>query len=53
MRPTKYSQKAILDILYREKVLTKKKILQMSGCSTMTAWRILTELPGGILWVFY
>lgn len=41
MRPTKYSQKAILDLLYREKVLTKEMILQMSGCSTMTAWRIL------------
>ena len=41
LRPTKYSKKDILDLFYRDKVLTKKQILQMSGCSTMTAWRIL------------
>ncbi len=41
LRPTKYSKKNILDLFYRDKVLTKKQILQMSGCSTMTAWRIL------------
>lgn len=43
MRPPKYSKKNILDIFYRNKVLTKKQILQMSGCSTMTAWRILNS----------
>lgn len=42
MRPSKFSQKEILEPFYREKVLTKGEVLQMLGCSTMTAWRILS-----------
>lgn len=42
MRPIKFSQKEILKPFYREKVLTKEQLLQIFGCSAMTAWRILS-----------
>ena len=42
MRPIKFFQNDILELFYREKVLTKEQLLQMLGCSSMTAWRILS-----------
>jgi len=42
MRPIEFSQNDILELFYREKVLTKEQVLHMLGCSTMTAWRILS-----------
>ena len=42
MRPIKFPQKDLLELFYRKKVLTKEQLLQISGCSTMTAWRILS-----------
>lgn len=43
MRPKKFTKKDIVDLFYREKILTKKNLFQMYGCSNMTAWRILSE----------
>ncbi len=43
MRPKKVSSKTIIDAFYKHKVLNKKKILQSAGCSSMTAWRILSQ----------
>jgi hypothetical protein len=43
MRPKKFSTKDIVDLFYKEKVLTKKELFQVCGCSNMTAWRILNE----------
>jgi len=42
MRPVKFTSKDLLELFYCEKVLTKEQLLQRSGCSTMTAWRILS-----------
>ena len=43
MRPIKYKQKDIVDLFYKEKVLTKGQLFEMCGFSNMTAWRILSE----------
>lgn len=43
MRPKKFTTKDIVDLFYKEKVLTKKELFQICGCSNMTAWRILSE----------
>lgn len=43
MRPRKFTKKDIVDLFYKEKILTKKQLVQMCGCSNMTAWRILSE----------
>ena len=43
MRPKKFTKKDILDLFYKEKIITKKQLFQMCGCSNMTAWRILSE----------
>ncbi len=43
MRPIIFSREKILEIFYRHKALSKDKILALSGCSTMTIWRILRE----------
>lgn len=43
MRPIKYKQKNIVDLFYKEKVLTKGQLFEMCGFSNMTAWRILSE----------
>lgn len=43
MRPIKFSRKDILELFYHEKVLTKGQLLEMSGCSSMTVWRILSK----------
>jgi len=42
MRPIEFPRNDILESFYREKVLTKEQLLQIMGCSTMTAWRILS-----------
>ncbi|OEU55527.1 MAG: hypothetical protein BA871_08510 [Desulfuromonadales bacterium C00003096] len=43
MRPIKYKQKDIVDLFYKEKVLTKKQLFEMCGFSNMTSWRMLSE----------
>ena len=43
MRPIKYKQKDIVDLFYKEKILTKGQLFEMCGFSNMTAWRILSE----------
>jgi hypothetical protein len=43
MRPKKFAKKDIVDLFYKQKILTKKQLFQMFGCSNMTAWRILSE----------
>jgi len=43
MRPKKFTKKDIVDLFYKQKILTKKQLFQMFGCSNMTAWRILSE----------
>ncbi len=43
MRPRKFTVKDIVALFYKEKVLTKKQLFQICGCSNMTAWRILSE----------
>ena len=43
MRPKKFTKKDIVELFYKEKILTKKQLTQTSGCSNMTAWRILSE----------
>lgn len=43
MRPINFSREDILELFYREKVLTKEQVLKISGCSNMTVWRILKE----------
>lgn len=43
MRPRKFTKKDIVDLFNKEKILTKKQLVQMCGCSIMTAWRILSE----------
>lgn len=43
MRPKKFTKKDIVDWFYKHKILTKKQLFQMCGCSNMTAWRILSE----------
>lgn len=42
MRPKKFTKKDIVDLFYKEKILTKKQLFQLCGCSNMTAWRILS-----------
>ena len=41
MRPSIYSSDDIIQSFYRNKVLTKKQLQDLWGCSTMTGWRIL------------
>ena len=43
MRPVKFSPKTLIEVLYQHKVLNKEKMLKLSGCSSMTAWRILSK----------
>lgn len=43
MRPIKFKQKDIVDLFYKEKVLTKEQLFERCGFSNMTAWRILSE----------
>lgn len=43
MRTPIFHLQSILDAFKRKKVLTKDEILQAAGCSTMTAWRLLSQ----------
>jgi hypothetical protein len=43
MRPKKFTPKDIVELFYKEKILTKKQLTQAYACSNMTAWRILSE----------
>jgi len=43
MRPTLFQLQDILDVFQREKILTKEQLLQRTGCSSMTAWRLLCQ----------
>lgn len=43
MRPVKFSPKTLIEVFYQHKVLNKEKTLKLSGCSNMTAWRILSK----------
>ena len=43
MRPKKFTKKDIVELFYKQKILTKKQLTQTYGCSNMTAWRILSE----------
>lgn len=43
MRPVKFSPKTLIEVFYQHKVLNKEKMLKLSGCSSMTAWRILSK----------
>jgi hypothetical protein len=43
MRAKKFARDDIVDLFYREKILTKNQLFQVCGCSNMTAWRILNE----------
>lgn len=42
MRPKKFTEKDIVELFYKQKILTKKQLTQSYGCSNMTAWRILS-----------
>jgi hypothetical protein len=44
MRPVTFSKEKILESFYQQKVLTKEQVLKISGCSNMTAWRMLKTL---------
>jgi len=43
MRPVTFSAQKVLQPFYQNKILTKEQLLTHSGCSPMTAWRILTK----------
>jgi hypothetical protein len=43
MRTPHFQLKDLLDIFRRKKVLTKRELLQGAGCSSMTAWRLLSK----------
>jgi len=43
MRPVTFSAQKVLQPFYQNKILTKEQLLIHSGCSPMTAWRILTN----------
>ena len=43
MRPKSFTNKDIVELFYKDKILTKKQLFQMCGCSNMTAWRILSK----------
>ena len=43
MRPKKFTEKDIVELFYKQKILTKKQLTQSYGCSNMTAWRILSK----------
>lgn len=43
MRTPLFHLQEILDAFKRQKVLTKQEILKAAGCSTMTAWRLLSR----------
>lgn len=43
MRPVKFSPKTLIEVFCQHKVLNKEKMLKLSGCSSMTAWRILSK----------
>jgi hypothetical protein len=42
MQIKKNSPHEIIDLFYSKKVLIKKELLQLAGCSNMTAWRVLS-----------
>jgi hypothetical protein len=43
MRTPLFGLQDILSAFQRKKVLTKDQLLEISGCSTMTAWRLLRQ----------
>lgn len=43
MRTPIFHLQNILDAFQRKKVLTKEELLKATGCSTMTAWRLLRQ----------
>ena len=43
MRTPIFHLQHILDAFKRKKVLTKEELLKVTGCSTMTAWRLLSQ----------
>jgi hypothetical protein len=43
MRNPVFHLQEIVDAFKRKKVLTKQEILEATGCSTMTAWRLLSR----------
>ena len=43
MRTPIFRLQHILDAFKRKKVLTKEELLKVTGCSTMTAWRLLSQ----------
>jgi len=43
MRTPIFHLQHILDAFEQKKVLTKEEILKVAGCSTMTAWRLLSQ----------
>ena len=43
MRTPIFHLQHILDAFERKKVLTKEELLKAAGCSTMTAWRLLSQ----------
>ena len=43
MRTALFQLQDILNAFQKKKVLTKNEILQATGCSTMTAWRLLKQ----------
>lgn len=43
MRPVKFPPDTLIEAFYQHKVLNKEKILELAGCSNMTAWRILSR----------
>jgi len=43
MKTKQHSTPKILELFYSKKVLTKDQLLQLAGCSNMTAWRALSS----------
>lgn len=43
MRPVTYSRQKVVEEFYQHRVLTKKRLMELIGCSSMTLWRILKE----------
>ncbi len=43
MRTPLFQLKDLLDVFRQKKVLTKRELLQGAGCSSMTAWRLLSK----------
>jgi len=42
VRPVIFPEEAVLEPFYQHKVLSKKQLLELCGCSAMTAWRVLS-----------